>query len=255
MQLRFLYLLCCFPVICYAQDQTLSSEKATNIHKVITTFRYHTGDMDKMADVISFPLRRQYPVPAIKDEAAIRQRFSEVFDSTLITMIAQSDVSQWTEMGWRGIMLGNGVVWMDGWDGKITAVNYESDYEKALRQELIARDKDSLHQSLQHFERPVYKIRTRHYLIRIDELSEHIYRYASWKIPVAASSEPDLVLSNGTWEFEGTGGNHVIIFVNGAFTYKIYRNIIGVEDAPDITLEVEKDGQRIMTEGGTLILE
>ena len=37
--------------------------------------------------------------------------------------------------------------------------------------------------------------------------------------------------------------------------YNIYRNITGKENMPDITLEIEKDGQIILTEDRKLIIE
>ncbi len=89
-------------------------------------------------------------------------------------------------------------------------------------------------------------------MIRIDKLSDYKYRYASWKTIKIESSKPDIILNNGELEFEGSGGNHVITFSNGKYTYKIYRNIIGEDNSPDITFEVEKDGKIILTEDGTL---
>jgi hypothetical protein len=152
-------------------------------------------------------------------------------------------------------MLDDGVVWMGNSDGIITAINYQSDFEKKLKKDLIAKEKENLHISLKYFENPTYKIKTKNYLIRIDELPNYKYRYASWRISEKESSKPNMVLSNGTLEFQGSGGNHIITFINGDYTYKVYRNIIGADNTPDITLEVEKNGKIILTQDGTLILE
>ncbi|MBO6185909.1 MAG: hypothetical protein J6O88_14710 [Chryseobacterium sp.] len=54
-------------------------------------------------------------------------------------------------------------------------------------------------------------------------------------------------------EFQGSGGNHVITFINGNYTYKVYRNILGEKDTPDITLEVEENGNTILHQDGTLL--
>jgi hypothetical protein len=56
-------------------------------------------------------------------------------------------------------------------------------------------------------------------------------------------------------EYQGSGGNLEITFTSGDVVYKINRNIIGEENMPDITLEVEKDGQIILTEDGVLTSE
>src|SRR5690606_40506133 len=64
---------------------------------------------------------------------------------------------------------------------------------------------------------------SKNYLIRIDELTNDNYRYASWKIGEKESSKPDIIIDNGKLKFEGSGGNHVIIFTNDEYTYKVDR--------------------------------
>jgi hypothetical protein len=234
-------------------NEKLSDDKVESINNAIELFK--SNNVDKISNIISFPLDRQYPIPSIKNKNEFNKRFSEVFDKILIDKIANSKIEQWSEVGWRGIMLDDGVVWMTNSDGIITAVNYQSDFEKKLRKDLIDREKENLHNSLETFESPTYKIRTKNYLIRIDELTNDKYRYASWKVSEKETSKPDIILNDGELEFEGSGGNHVITFVQGKYTYKVYRNIIGEESSPDITIEIEKDGKTILSEDGTLILE
>lgn len=229
------------------------SYPADDIETTIALFK--TGNPDKIAARISFPLRREYPIPPIKDKEEFKRRFTEVFDQVLIDKIIHSKAEQWREVGWRGIMLENGLVWMENSDGVITAVNYQSPFEKKLKQELIEKDKQNVHGSLKTFERPVYKIKTKSYLIRIDEISDSRYRYASWKLTEKESSKPDIILENGEMEADGNGGNHGITFTKDAYTYKIYRYVIGAEGSPEVTLEVEKDGKTILSENGQLILE
>ncbi|UIR57101.1 hypothetical protein LZQ00_04630 [Sphingobacterium sp. SRCM116780] len=244
----FLFLLF-FSKIGYSQSEKLDEYKVANIKNVIALFKQK--DSSKISNIISFPLRREYPIPNIKDKNEFKQRFSEVFDSILIEKIAHSKIEQWSEVGWRGIMLDDGVIWITSDKGKITAVNYQSDFEKKLRKDLVA--KENLHPSLKTFKNPIYSIKTKKFLIRIDELANHTYRYASWKIDEKESSKPDMILNNGEFIFQGSGGNHVITFSNKNYKYKVYRNMIGEDHAADITLVVEKDGQVILTENGTLI--
>jgi hypothetical protein len=245
-------------------DQTEGQEKIVNnekledneidgINNVIALFK--EKNIDKISSIISFPLYRQYPIPPIKTKKEFKQRFSEVFDQVLIEKITNSKIEQWSEVGWRGIMLDNGVLWMANSDGIITTVNYQSDFEKTLRKDLIAKQKENIHNSLKMFESPTYKIKTKNYLIRIDELTNYKYRYSSWKIGEVESSKPDIIANEGEIEYLGSGGNSVITFSIGDYTYKIYRNIIGEDDSPDITLEVEKKGKMLLTEDGKLIIE
>lgn len=251
MKFRLLFLLLLISKIGLAQNEKLDEYKVANINHVIDLFKQR--NIDSISSIIEFPLHRQYPIPSIKNEKEFKQRFSEVFDKILVDKIINSKIKQWEEVGYRGIMLDNGIIWIESSEGKIIAVTYQSNFEKKLRKDLIAKEKESVHSSLKTFESPIYKIKTKKYLIRIDKLSDSKYRYTSWKIGEKESSKPDLILKNGQWEFEGSGGNSVITFSNGNYTYKVYRNIIGEDNAPDITLEVEKDGQIILTEDGTLI--
>lgn len=235
------------------KQQGLEDYEIDSIKALITLFK--KKDIDGISNKISYPLYRQYPIPSIKDKEEFKKRFSEVFDQILIDKIANSQISEWSEVGWRGIMFENGDLWMANSDGIITSVNYQSDFEKTLITNLITKEKENLHASLKTFKSPIYKIKTKTYLIRIDELTDYKYRYAAWKVGEKETSKPDLVLNNGQWESQGSGGNHVITFVNGIYTYKVYRNIIGMANSPEITLEIEKNGEIILTTEGTLILE
>jgi len=235
-----------------AKNENLKDYQIDAINNVIALFQ--ENDIDKISRIINFPLYRQYPIPPINDKKEFTKRFSEVFDQDVIDEIANSKIEQWSEVGWRGIMLDTGILWMANSDGIITAVNHQSNLERKLRKDLIAREKENLHNSLKSFESPTHKIKTEKYLIRIDELAADKYRYASWKIGEKESSKPDIILSNGKLEFEGSGGNYVITFVAGNYTYKVYRNTIGEENSPDITLYIEKEGKVILRDNGTLII-
>jgi hypothetical protein len=234
------------------KQQELEDKEIERIKSLIALFK--KKDIDGISNKVSYPLYRQYPIPHIKDKEEFIKRFSEVFDQILIDKIANSEISQWSEVGWRGIMLDNGDLWIDT-DGVITSVNYQTGFEKNLITSLIANEKGNLHTSLKTFKSPIYKIKTKIYLIRIDEVTDYNYRYAAWKVDEKETSKPDLVLNNGQIEYQGSGGNHVITFVNGIYTYKIYRNVIGTDTSSDITLEVEENGKIILKTDGTLIIE
>ena len=236
-----------------SEQNTLEPEETDSIQKLIELFK--KVDIEGISNKISYPLDRDYPIPSIRDKEEFIQRFHEVFDQKLIDNIAQSNISQWTEVGWRGIMLDNGVVWMSFQPGFISAINYQSKREKNIQAELIRKDKEQLHATLRNFKSPVYKIQTEKFLIRIDELSENSYRYVSWKAGADEAILPDLVLKNGICEMQGSGGNHEFTFVNGIYTYKVRRNILGERDSPDVTIQVEKRGDIIFIAPGSLILD
>nr|WP_315234065.1 hypothetical protein [uncultured Flavobacterium sp.] len=252
MKFRLLFLILLITRIGYTQSEKLNEYKVANINNIITFFK--EKNIDSISKIINFPIQREYPIPSIKNEEEFKQRFNEIFDKTLIDKVANSKIEQWSEVGWRGIMLDAGLVWIND-EGKIFAVTYQSIIEKELRKYLISKERETLHKSLKIFESPTYKIKSKNYLIRIDKLSDYKYRYSSWKIGEKESTKPDIILNNGKWKSEGSGGNHVISFSSGKYIYKVYRNIIGEDNDADVTIEVEKNGKIILTEDGTLITE
>ncbi len=232
-----------------SQSEKLEDFKIDSIKKVISLFK--SGDVDKISDKIKFPLNREYPIPSIANKEEFKHRFSEVFDTILIAKIVHSKMEQWEQIGWRGISFDNGLVWMANSDGVITSVNYQNDFEKKLKQKLIAKGKQRLYFSLKTFERPIYKIETKNYLIRIDKLSNSKYRYAAWKKNATESSKPNIVLCNGEIDYQGSGGNHDIIFSTKTMQYKIEVTMIGMD--PGVMLVIEKDGMKLLSESGKLI--
>lgn len=234
--------------IAFGQNSELKKEQIQSIQKLINTFK--TGNKTKIADLIYYPLRREYPLKDVKDKNDFIQRFDDIFDKSFLDRLAKSKISDWSEVGWRGIMFDNGTLWIDD-DGKIVTVNYQSPKEKQLLINAIQSDKNQLPKSLQDFENPVYLIITKNYKIRIDETKEGIYRYAAWKIK-NVKSDPDIIIENGVLEFQGSGGNHTITFNNNGYTYTVSINELGTVDTPDATLEVSKNDKTILTEDGKI---
>jgi hypothetical protein len=232
----------------FGQNNGLKKEQIQSIQKLINTFK--AKDKAKIADLISYPLRRQYPLKDVQNKNDLIKRFDDIFDKDFLDKVAKSKISDWSEVGWRGIMLDDGALWIND-DGKIVTVNYQSSKEKQLLVNAIQADNNQLPKSLQDFEKPAYLIFTKNYKIRIDEKAEGIYRYAAWKIK-NAKSEPDIIIENGVMEFQGSGGNHTITFKNNGYTYVVSINVIGTADDPDATLEVLKDDKTILSEEGKI---
>ena len=180
---------------------------------------FEGDDKAAIASLVYYPLKRRYPIPDIKDEAELINRFDEVFNDELTAVIASSNIdTDWDSVGWRGIMLNNGVMWVDT-DGKIIALNTQNAKEQALAKSLIKQGKQSLHASINTFEKPVLDWKTSSYHIRVDDLGDHNFRYAVWGIDKKPSDKPDMVLLNGDITFEGSGGNHNYTFKNGRYSY------------------------------------
>ncbi|KFK92860.1 MULTISPECIES: hypothetical protein [unclassified Serratia (in: enterobacteria)] len=195
---------------------------------------------------IAYPLAQEYPIAAINGPQEMLARFDEVFDNPLLDAIAQSQPQQdWQAMGWRGIMLGNGKIWMD-YDGNIIAVNHQTALEAKLASALIAKQKNTLHPSLKVYQRPVLMWQTDKFTIRIDQLDNGKYRYASWAKENSISEKPDLVLKNGELKFDGSGGNHTFQFQSGPYQYECRVMVVGASDSPPGVLMVYKKGTLIV---------
>ena len=177
------------------------------------------GDKTRIAEIMSFPMRRRYPLPSISRDEFIA-RYEELFDDEFVRVIVSSDSEDCGRVGLRGFQLHDGLVWF-GDDGRIWIVNYESEFERQERIRLIELERSRLHESLREYRYPVLEWETCTHRIRIDGL-EAGYRYAAWKIARLHDSEPDIVIDNGSYHAEGHGGNHAFYFSSGVYKYVVY---------------------------------
>lgn len=201
------------------------------IQSTIETFK--TGDIEAIAKRIQFPLARHYPLPPVSNAKDFARRYTEIFDSALRKLISTSTAkTNWDEMGWRGYMLQNGLVWADE-DGLIIGINYESRHEQAHRAALIEADRKALHESLRTFDAPVLKWDTQNYQLRIDVQGQH-YRLALWPAGQGFTAKPELIIERGTLTFEGSGGNHYYSFPFGKKVYVCDVTVIGSKETPCI---------------------
>lgn len=210
---------------------------------------------EKLIADISFPFDREYPIPQIKTGEEFLKRYNEVFDEKLVKMIVNSKPDKdWAAVGWRGIMLFNGDVWLD-YDGRLIAVNYQSIAEWKKEEELIALEKSNLHESIKEFKRPIHILETTKYRIRIDDMGDYNYRYTSWLINSKMSDKPDIIIEKGEFKPEGSGGNHSFVFKNGDFTYECSIIIMGEENSPPAYLTIYEGDKEIFSEKANIVIK
>ncbi|NMM42710.1 hypothetical protein [Pseudoalteromonas arctica] len=240
------HILLCLSLLFVSNTFALEQKYHESVLPVIAAFKAH--DKTAIAALIRYPLKRRYPLPAIKNEAELIERFDEVFDDELVAVIASSNIdTDWDKVGWRGIMLNSGVVWVDT-DGKIIGINHQTAKEQSLAKNLIAADKQSLHSSINSFGELILDWQTSKYRIRIDDLGDSNYRYTSWSIDKKPSDKPDIILLKGEIEFEGSGGNHSYTFKNGRYRYVLRVTVIGCDTSPPGWLEVYKDDKLLLSD-------
>jgi hypothetical protein len=248
---KLLYILFIGTFIQNAAGQDLKPE----YQKFIKSFIDNVKNVKKeaVADMIKYPFGRDYPIPSIKNKAEFVKRYDQIFDATLKNKIIKSNPAKdWSEMGWRGIMLDQGDIWIDT-DGRLMSINYQSQYEKDLKDKLIAGEKGKLNPALANFKEPVCVLETSKFRIRIDDLGKDNYRYASWSLKQSMSEKPDLVITNGKWIQDGTGGNHHYDFKKGNFLYQCYITVLGTKDSAPANLTIYQNGKEILNQDAKIV--
>ena len=77
-------------------------------------------------------------------------------------------------------------------------------------------------------------------------------RYVSWSIDKSMKTKPDLVLNNGEWIQDGSGGNHYYKFKNGEFTYECWVVVMSEANAAPGYLEVFQGEKSILQQDAEL---
>ncbi len=211
------------------------------------------NDTNYLKQAVRYPLERSYPLIDIQDTLAFTEQYAALFDKALKESIASSSIEDdWAIVGYQGIMFDRGTLWLDE-QGKLIRLNNETALEKEQRQQWIDRDKLQRHASVNDYESPVLLLRTAKFDVRIDATTDGNYRYASWPAQTDKGQAPDLILSNGQYVREGTGGNHSYVFKNGAYTYLCGIHRLGTSNTPPASLTVYKNDQEIGYEPAVLV--
>lgn len=227
----------------------------TDYKKLAKTFidNVKSDNKEAVGNLVVYPLEREYPIPDIKNKTEFIKRYNEVFDWTLKNEIIKSDPAKnWSDMGWRGIMLNQGNIWLD-FDGRLIAVNYQSKFESDLKKSLIASQKKGLDPSIAFFQTPICVLETSKFKIRIDNLGYNNYRYASWSINKEMSEKPDLVINGGKLIVEGTGGNHQYEFKKDNFTYECAIIVLGEKNSPPAKLTIYQGKKVVLSQDAKIV--
>jgi len=244
---------------------SLSYGQQTKCDSVLSKFisAVKEKDSESISKMVNYPFKRYYPLPDIKNDGEFTDRYNEVFDDSLQRIIVESDLhADWTEVGRRGIMLRNGLLWLDT-EGRLIRVNYESKGEHDKRLGLIRQEKVLLNESIRDFIEPMFVWETKKFRIRVDQTGTNEFRYASWRIgknqsekpdtiltqgELVFTGNPDLLLINGEIIYTGSGGNHYFLFKNGDYEYECRVIVLGTMKSPPGYLIVSKNGKEILKE-------
>ena len=227
----------------------LTLDKALQAQTQVVKKAFQQNDVEAISKLVAYPLNREHPIPAIKNEAEFIKRYKEVFDDALINLIINSDTEKdWSQMGWRGIMLSHGVVWIDA-SGFISAINHQSATEAVMKKELINRSKQKVHASLQGYKKSILAGKTKNRILRIDELDDGSYRLVLWAPDKTQKDAPSLVLGAGEMNMEGSGGGYSFMFEKGKEQYLCYVFMDHTPDSPSIAFEIHEGNDIKVMEG------
>ena len=159
-----LFALCLFPS--YAQDSELTPSENHAIRAFVNDMKY--GRKELIAEAISYPLERRYPLEPIRSAEEFIAHYDEFIDSVLIDSLLNTS---WERIGWRGITcIGQYAIWGeirdDGEFGVYSFALNDKGQERWL--ECVEKQRGLLHSSLQDFDVPEYMIKAGKYIVRID---------------------------------------------------------------------------------------
>jgi len=226
---------------------TTSYALVKDYHSAVQPFidAFKTNNKDYVAEV--------FERGGITTKADFIERFDEYFDESLSDKIANSALDDWDMMGWRGIMLDDGLIWLDE-DGSFIHANYETEKAKQLRLEAIQKDKDSLHPTMQNFISNTHQWQTATNSIRIDKLPNEKYRFSSWSGHDLLEL-PNMVINNGTFDCDEErffchatgGGNEYYTFTQGSKKYIIHPpGGITSESSPIASIEIYNNNKLVL---------
>jgi len=202
-------------------------------------------DKTEIAKRINYPLVRMSPIRDIENSAQFIKYFDYLFDDGFCSRIANSDPCvDWDAVGWRGISFSRGDIWLD-YDGAIRAINHVTVKEQNFYNQLISKERNALHKSVQDFDSNYVVILADKFLVRIDVLQNGQYRYSAWN-GKKMSEKPDLIINDGTLIYDGNGGNLHFEFNKGDYKYVVYENNIGTSETPPYELIVKRKEKNIL---------
>lgn len=201
-----------FSVVAYGQDNDSDDEIKNDVVRFKKMIK--SGDKAKLAQKVVYPFNRRYPVPDIMDATEFIRRYDEVFDEQIIRSILKSKPEDWGAMGWHGIVYGD--IWLE-YGGKLKAINHETSTGQKVWLQYAQKDRENVHASLRTFAKAALILETKKYRVRIDEMGNGTYRYASWTLPKKMNEPPDIIVENG--DIGGLSHNYEFRFKNGNYQY------------------------------------
>lgn len=235
---------------------THEQEKEAIVQKFKNAIK--TDNPKIIANYISYPFARKHPLPDINTKDDFIKNYDIIFDNTLKELITNSTSKDWTSMGWRGIMLHNGILWINE-DGNLIAINSKTEKELNYMKSWSENDKINLYPELRNFDDNLYIFETPHYTGRLDKIitdpesHQETYRLSLWNKGLSMDTKPTIVVENGSVEYQGSANNHEYTFMAGNTVYSFDVIYVGSKDSVPYALYISKNNKLVSAEEATLV--
>lgn len=232
--------------ISYAKESI--KDEQDDIAPVVQKFKevIKTDNPEIIANYIEYPYSRYNPLPDIENKEDFINNYELIFDDWLKQVITDSKLEDWDKVGWRGIMLHRGLVWINK-DGKLKAINYHPDKAKEYAVKWYQNDKASIYEPLREYDENVAVFKTDTKLGRIDKIDideyNSQYRLALWDNGSDMSVKPDVLISDGTVEYFGSANNTEYRFKSGDYKYVFFINYVGPMDMKPYELGIYRNAE------------
>ncbi|MDR2223058.1 MAG: hypothetical protein LBE34_09995 [Flavobacteriaceae bacterium] len=226
----------------YSQEEGVSEDNVPFVNQVIELFK--AKDKEGIAAKIYYPLKREYPIPDVKNKEEFVQRFNEIFDTAFAEEIANSSMADWSTVGWRGTMFKEGDLWIND-EGYIYIVNRQSKAETKGRKGFVKEDKKSVNKSLKKFKQAIAIAEVDPFLIRIDEMENEQYRLVFWNKGQSMKEKPLRIVEGGKMTIEGTMRIRTLFFEEGDKAIEIALDYVEASEPNEILYSEGIKGKKL----------
>lgn len=245
--------------ICYANDNIEDSQN--KLAQVVQKFKdaVKTDNPKIIADYVEYPYTMRNPLPDIENKEDFINNYEMLFDSELKQAISDSKIEDWEEVGWRGIMLYSGMLWLSE-DGRLKATNYYTDKAREYVAKWYENDKNTIYEPLRKYDENIGIFKTDTKLVRIDRINtdeyyNSQYRLALWTKDGKMSDKPEILISDGKVAYLGSANNTEYHFKSGNSEYVFFVNYVGPIDMKPYEFGVYKNKEEFDYDGAIMFEE
>ncbi len=252
----FVYIKTKQPPYILGQEEVITHKKEDIVNRFKNIIK--TNNPEIIAEYVQYPFVRRNPIPDIQNKEELIERYDTLLDKNIRQLILDSKTEDWEEVGYEGIMLYSGVLWID-YESKLIAINTLTEKEVDFVNDWYEKDKKNLYPDIINFYENVCIFETETYLGRIDEIKKtnddpySSYRLSLWNKGQSMLEKPLLIAQNGEINFYGSSDNHIYTFENNNKTYKFEVTYVGPIDLIPYRLTISQDDKILLSQEAKII--